>query len=47
LSQRITIVLRDDHVEKIRKIQAKHIAKSASAYSFSKALGDVLEKGLK
>lgn len=47
MSKRITIMLDDDVDEKLRKIQAKRIAKTNLAYSFSKALNDQLRKGMK
>jgi hypothetical protein len=47
MSKRITIVLDDDLVKKLRIIQSKKIAKSEKAISFSGTVNDELRKALK
>jgi len=47
MSKRVTIVLDDDLVKKLREIQSKLIKESASSVSFSRVLNDVVRKGLK
>ncbi len=52
MGQRITIVMNDDLVKKLREIQAKIIMKNAksgsnlSSPSFSRIVDDILRKGL-
>ncbi len=45
--RRITIMLDDELVKKLREIQAKLIKESTSSVSFSKVLNDIIRKGLK
>lgn len=47
MSQRITVMLEDSHVEKLRTIQAKDIKKTNKSISFSKVLNAAVAKGLK
>ncbi|MGY5149892.1 MAG: hypothetical protein ACW9W3_07495 [Candidatus Nitrosopumilus sp. bin_68KS] len=47
MGKRLTIVLDDDIVKKLRIIQAKQISKSASAVSFSSVVNTELKKTLK
>ena len=44
---RITIMLDENLLEKLRSIQAKLIKKNNLGYSFSKVLNNVLRAGLK
>ena len=46
MATRITIVLDDDLLKKLRLIQAKKIKKSKGAVSFSQVLNGVVRKGL-
>ena len=47
MSKRVTIVLDDDLVKKLRIIQAKNLVKSGKAVSFSKTVNEELRKALK
>jgi hypothetical protein len=47
MSKRVTIVLDDVLVKKLRIIQSKKIAKSEKAISFSGTVNDELRKALK
>ena len=47
MSKRITIVLDDDLVKKLREKQAKLIRVSAKSVSFSRVLNDTVRKCLK
>ena len=47
MGRRVTIVLDDDLMTKLRERQSKLIKKSTGAVSFSKVLNDVLRGGLK
>ena len=47
MSKRITIVLGDDLVKKLRIIQAKKIVKSKESISFSSVVNDELRKIVK
>ena len=47
VSKRITIVLDDDVIEKLRKIQAEKIKKSSKSISFSSVINDKLKQHLK
>ncbi len=47
MSKRVTIVLDDDLVKKLRIIQSKKIAKSRKAISFSSVINDELRKAIK
>ncbi len=47
MGKRVTIVLKEDLVKRIRTLQAKRIKNSQSSVSFSKTVSDVVEKGLR
>ena len=47
MSQRITIVLDDDLVKKLRVIQSKKLVKSKQNVSFSSVINDELRKVVK
>ena len=47
MSKRVTIVLDDDLVKKLRIIQSKMILKSKESVSFSKVINDELRKVVK
>lgn len=47
MSKRITVVLDDDLVKKLRIIQSKKILQSSDYVSFSKIINDVLRRTLK
>ncbi len=47
MSRRITIVLDDDNIKKLRTIQAKKIKESDKSVSFSRVINDVLRKKLR
>lgn len=47
MPQRITILLDDDLVKKLRSLQAKQIKETETSVSFSRILNDVLKKSLK
>jgi hypothetical protein len=47
VAKRITIVLDDVLLKKLRLLQAKKIKESASSVSFSRIVNEILEKGLK
>ncbi len=47
MGQRITIVLDDDLVKKLREKQAKLIKESTKSVSFSRVVNDTLRKGIK
>ena len=47
MSKRITIVLDDDLVKKLRIVQSKKISKSSERVSFSRVINDELRKVLK
>jgi len=47
MSKRITIILDDELVKKLRDIQAKLIRESSSSVSFSRVLNNVVREGLK
>jgi len=47
MSKRITVMIEDEVIEKLRILQAKQIKESASAVSFSQVINDVLKKNLK
>ena len=46
MSERITIVLDDDLIKKLREKQAKEIQKTLTSVSFSKIINDILRKGI-
>lgn len=47
MGKRITIVLDDDLLKKLREKQAKQIKESAKAVSFSSVLNETLRKSVK
>jgi len=47
MSKRITIVLEDEVITKLRILQAKKITKSKESVSFSSVVNDTLSKTLK
>ncbi len=47
MGKRITVVLDEDLLKKLRIIQAKQIKDSASSVSFSKVINETLKKSLK
>ena len=47
MSKRITAVLEDDILKKLRIIQAKQIKDSSVSVSFSKVINETLKKSLK
>ena len=47
MSKRVTIVLDDDLVKKLRIIQAKNIVKSKKSVSFSSVVNNELRKAIK
>jgi len=47
MGKRITIVLNEDLLKKLRLLQAKRIKESASSVSFSSVINQILEKALK
>ncbi len=47
MGQRITIVLDDDLVKKLREKQAKLIKESTKSVSFSRVVNETLRKGIK
>ncbi|MFQ5475807.1 MAG: hypothetical protein ACE5DT_02105 [Nitrosopumilus sp.] len=47
MGKRITIVLDDDLVKKLREKQAKQLTKSAKSVSFSSVINDTLRKSIK
>ena len=47
MTKRITIVLDDDLIIKLRKIQAEQIKNTSSSVSFSKIINEVLRKSTK
>jgi len=47
MSKRITVVLDDELVKKLRNLQAKMINKSSKSVSFSRVINEVLRKALK
>ena len=47
MSKRITIVLDDDLVKKLRMIQSKKIAKTEGTVSFSSVINSELRKSVK
>ncbi|MCV0409932.1 hypothetical protein [Nitrosopumilus sp.] len=44
MSKRVTIVLQDDVVKKLRDIQAKMIKTESGSVSFSRVINDILKK---
>ena len=47
MAKRITVMLDDDNIKKLRALQAKKIKESTKSVSFSRVLNDVLRKGIK
>jgi hypothetical protein len=47
MAKRVTIVLDDDLVKKLRILQAKNIIKSKESVSFSSVINDELRKAIK
>ncbi|MCH7967265.1 MAG: hypothetical protein IIB02_07635 [Thaumarchaeota archaeon] len=47
MAKRITIILDDDNIKKLRAIQAKKIKESIKSVSFSRVINDILRKSLK
>lgn len=47
MGKRITIVLDDDLVKKLREKQARLIKESVKSVSFSKVVNEILRKGFK
>ena len=47
MSKRVTIVLDDDLVKKLRIIQAKNLVKSKESVSFSSVINNELRKAMK
>jgi len=47
MSKRVTIVLDDALIAKLRKLQAEQIRTSEKSVSFSQVISDVLKTGLK
>jgi len=46
MSTRVTIVLDDDNLKKLRNLQAKMIKESNKSVSFSKVINEVIKKNL-
>ena len=46
MAKRITIVVEDDLDKKIRKYQASKIQKENTTFSYSKAVNELLRKGI-
>ena len=47
MAKRVTIVLDNDLIIKLRKIQAEQIKNTSSSVSFSKIINDVIRKSIK
>ena len=47
MTKRITVMLDDEVIQKLRKLQAKQIQDSTSSVSLSKVINDALKKNLK
>ena len=47
MSKRVTVILDDDLVKKLREKQAKLIKETVKSVSFSRVLNEVVRKGLK
>lgn len=47
MSKRITVMIDDEVIEKLRILQAKQIKETSSAVSFSQIINDTLKKNLK
>ena len=46
MSKRVTIMIDDELDKKIRAFQAKKIQKDSTSYSYSKAVNDIIRKGI-
>ena len=46
MSKRVTIMIDDELDKKIRAYQVKKIQKDNTSYSYSKAVNDILRKGI-
>jgi len=47
MGKRITIVLEDELLKKLREKQAKQLSKSVKSVSFSSVINDVIRKSIK
>ena len=47
MAKRVTIMIDDDNDKKLRMLQAKHIQREQSSFSFSKTINQMLRKSLK
>ena len=47
MAKRVTVVLDEDNIKKLRVIQAKQIRESNKSISFSRVINDVLHKHFK
>jgi len=47
MPKRITVMLEDEVVQKLRKLQAKQIQDSSSSVSLSKVINETIKKNLK
>ena len=47
MAKRVTVMIDDDLVKKLRDIQAKQIKESIHSVSFSRILNEVVRKGIK
>lgn len=47
MNKRVTVVLDDDLIKKLRDLQAMKITKTRNTVSFSSVICEVLENGLK
>jgi hypothetical protein len=46
MSKRVTVIINDDFIKKLRQKQANQIKKEKSSISFSKILCDTIREGL-
>ena len=46
MSKRITIMIDEENVKKLRNLQAKLIKESEKSVSFSRVLNEIIKKGL-
>ncbi|MFQ5781604.1 MAG: hypothetical protein ACE5GR_00945 [Nitrosopumilus sp.] len=47
MSERITVMLDEGTIKKLRELQAKQIKESKASVSFSKVINEVLQKSMK
>jgi len=47
MSKRVTIIINDDLMGKLRSLQVNMMKKENSSYSFSKIINECVRKGLK